>query len=157
VLASKTPWKIASIFFFAGIITGYVSYRLDVGRRNPAIWKDKDIPSLLRHAALSGCAKIGFHSLRGQNSLLTQLESVGITKQPSEDIRDFLREKVVNDRKAFETLRGHIMIEMIHNGKQWFWDGHGNRKTAQFFHEAEIIVDLKSTADYMFSHVLEGL
>lgn len=45
---------------------------------------------------------------------------------------------------------------MIHDGKEWFWDGYGNKKTAQYFHEAEIIFDLKSSVDYIFPEVLEG-
>jgi hypothetical protein len=28
VLTSETPWKIAGVFFFVSILTGYISYRL---------------------------------------------------------------------------------------------------------------------------------
>jgi len=46
---------------------------------------------------------------------------------------------------------------MIHEGKQFFWDGYGKQRDMQYFHEAEIIVDLKSAAYNMFRNVLEGL
>ncbi len=41
-LTSETPWKIAGIFLFMSISTGYISYRLAGGRENPAIYKGKN-------------------------------------------------------------------------------------------------------------------
>lgn len=150
-------WKLGIPTIGIALLFAYISYRLAGGRRNPAIWKDEDLYDLLRHVALSGQAKIGFHSLRGQNLLLAKLESIGIRKKPSQDTRQFIRDKVVKERRAFDICRDDIIIQMIHNGKEWFWDGYGNKKTAQYFHKAEIIFDLKSSANYIFSEALEGL
>lgn len=157
VVSSEIPWKIAILWFVLSGITGYIAYRLAGGRKNPTIWKDKDLYELLKYAALSGQARIGFHSLRDQSLLLVKLESIGIKKELSEDTRQFIRDKVVMDRRVFDICRDNMIIQMIHKGKEWFWDGYGKRKTVQYFHEAEIIFDLKSSIDYIFFEVLEGL
>lgn len=150
-------WALGIFGIVLSIATAYIGYRFAGGRRNPAIWKGKDLYDLIKHVSMSGQAKIGFHSLRDQSLLLTKLESIGIKKKPFEDIRQFIRDKVIMDRRAFDICRDNIIIQMIHDGKEWFWDGYGNKKTAQYFHEAEIIFDLKSSVDYIFSEVLEGL
>jgi hypothetical protein len=157
ILSSETPWKTAVLLFILALVTGFIAYRLAGGKRNPAIWEGKDLYDLLKHTALSGHAKIGFHSLRDQNLLLSKLESIGIRKKLSQDIRQFIRDKIVTDRRAFDICRDNIVIQMIHNGKEWFWDGYGNKTTAQFFNEAEIIFDLNSSVDYIFSEAFEGL
>jgi len=157
IISSETPWKIAILWLTLSFITAIIAYRLAGGKRNPTIWKGKDLYELIKHATLSGEAKIGFHSLRDQRLLLAKLESIGIKKRPSEDIRQFIRNKIVIDRRAFDICQDDTIIQMIHNGKEWFWDGYGHKKTAQYFHEAEIIFDIKSSADYMFLEVLEGL
>jgi hypothetical protein len=157
ITSSETPWKIVILFFLFSSIAGYVAYRFAGGRKNPSTWKDENLHKLLRHTVLSGQAKIGLHTLRDQKLLLKKLKSIGLEKKWSEDPRQFIREKVIKDPEAFNVLRDDVIIKMIHNRKEWFWDGHGNKKTAQCFHEAEIIFDIKSLADYMFSEVLEGL
>ena len=157
IVSSETLWRIAILWFILSFITGYIAYRLAGGRQNPTIWKDKDLYDLLKHTALSGKARIGFHTLRDQKLLLNKLESIGLRKGPSEDVRQFIRDKIVVNRRAFDICRDNIIIQMIHSGKEWFWDGYGNKRTAQYFHEAEIIFDFKSSVDYMFCEVLEDL
>jgi len=157
IISSEIPWEIAILWFVLSLITSYIAYRLAAGRRNPSLWKDKNLYDLLKHVALSGQARISFHSLRDQKVLLDKLDSIGVKKRALEDVRKFIREKIINDRKVFNVLQDDIIIQMIHNGKEWFWDGYGNKKTAQYFHEAEIIFDIKSSVDYMFLEVLEGL
>lgn len=150
-------WILGVLGVVLSIVTAFIGYRLTGERRNPAIWRDKDLYDLLKHAALSGQARIGLHSLRDHKVLLDKLESIGIRKRPSENVRQFIREKVVRDRRAFDILRDDIIIQIIHNGKEWFWDGYGNKRTAQYFHKAEIIFDLKQSLYYIFSEVFEGL
>jgi hypothetical protein len=150
-------WKLGIIVAGFAILTVFTSYRLAGGKRNPAIWESKDLYDLLKNAFLSGKAKIGFHSLRDQNSLLNKLASIGINKKPTEDARQFIRDKVVMNRQAFDICRDSIIIQMIHNHEEWFWNGYGKLRNVQYFHVAEIIFDLDSSIDYMFSDVLEGL
>lgn len=161
IVSSETPWKIAILWFALSLVTGYIAYRLAEGRQNPTIWEGiwegKELYDLLKNAVMLGQAKIGFHSLRHQKLLLAKLKSIGIKKGVFEDTRQFIRDKIVTNPRAFDILRDHILIQMNHKGKVWFWDGCGNKKTAQYFHEAEIIFDLESSLDYMFAEVLEGL
>lgn len=65
--------------------------------------------------------------------------------------------KITNDPHAFQICQDYITFEMVHESKQPFWDGYGKQRDAQYFHEAEIIVDLKSSVYSMFKNVLEGL
>lgn len=157
IVSSKTPWKIAILLFIISFVTSYIAYRLAGEKKNPAIWKGKDLYDLIKHVSMSGQAKIGFHSLRDQGLLLIKLESIGMKKKPVEDARQFIRDKVVMDRRAFDICRENIIIKMIYNGREWFWDGYGEKQTAQYFHKAEIIFDLNSSVNYIFSNVLEGL
>lgn len=157
IISSEIPWKIAILWFALSFVTGVIAYRLAGRRRNPAIWKGGDLYELIKHATLSGEAKIGFHSLRDQGLLLVKLESIGIIKKPSEDVRQFIRNKIVMDRRAFDILRDHVIIELVHGGREWFWDGYGRQRAAQYFHEAEIIFNIGSSVGYMFFEVLEGL
>lgn len=157
VVSSKTPWEVAVSLLFFSIVLGWISYRLAGGKRNPTIWADMDLYTLLKHVVLSGDARIGFHMLRDQQPLASTLESLGIVKNPNVNTRDFIREEIIRNPKAFEALRDKILINMIHNGEDNFWDGYGKKKTAAFFHEAEILFDLKSSCDYMFNKTLEGL
>ena len=150
-------WKLGVIVAGLAILMAFTSYRLSRGRRNPAIWQGKDLYDLLKNASLSGKAKIGFHSLRDQNSLLNKLALIGINKKPAEDARQYIRDKVVMNRQAFDICRDSIIIQMIHNHEEWFWNGYGKLRNVQYFHVAEIIFDLDSSIDYMFSDVLEGL
>lgn len=130
IISSETPWKIAILWFAFSIVTGYISYHIAGGRRNPAIggarypiptgpddiasikrfsdWKEKDLYDLIKHVSTSGQAKIGFHSLRDQSLLLSKLESIGIKKKPSEETRQFIRDKIVMDRRAFDICRDNI-------------------------------------------------
>jgi len=157
IISSETPWKIAILLFIPSVITGYIAYRLAGGKRNPAIWKDKALYDLLKHAFLIGEARIGFHEFRDQSILLSKMESIGVKNESSESPSQFIRDKIVMDRKVFDICRDDIIIQMIHKGKVWFWDGYGKKRTAQHFHRAEIIFDLKSSSDYIFSEVLEGI
>ncbi len=157
VISSKTPWGSVLILLFLGIVIGWISYHLAGGKRNPTIWAEMNLYALLKHAALSGDARIGFHMLRDQQSLMSKLESFGFTKSPYANTRDFIREEIIKNPKAFEALRDKILIEIIHNGEENFWDGYGKKRTAAFFHEAEILFDLNSSCDYMFNEILEGL
>jgi hypothetical protein len=150
-------WKLGIIIAGFAILIAFTSYRLAGGRRNAAIWEGKDLYDLLKNASLSGKAKIGFHSLRNQNSLLNKLASIGINKKPTEDTRQFIRDKVVLSQQAFDICRDSIIIQMIHNHEEWFWDGYGKLRNVQYFHEAEILFDLDSSIDYMFTDMLEGL
>ena len=150
-------WKLGIFTVCAALLVVYVAYRLTGGKQNPAIWEGKDLYNVLRYAADTRQAKIGFHSLRDQSLLLDKLESIGITKKPSQDTRQFIRDKIVDDHQVFDICRDDVIIQMIHNGKECFWDGYGNKTTAQFFHKAEIIFELKSSVDYAFYEVLEGL
>ena len=43
VVSSEIPWKIAILWFVLSGITGYIAYRLAGGKKNPTIWKDKDL------------------------------------------------------------------------------------------------------------------
>lgn len=150
-------WKFGLLFLGVAGGTAFISYRLAGGRQNPIIWKDKSLYDLFKNALESGEAKIGFHSLRDQKSLLTNLASAGIKKSPFKYTRQFLRDKITNNPHAFQICQGNMIIQMIHKGEQLFWDGYGKRREKQYFHEAEIIVDLKTSAYYMFRNVLEGL
>jgi len=150
-------WKIGIAIVIIAISISIISYRLAGGKRNPFIWKDKNLYDLLKHAALTGKAKIGFHSLRDQNGLLNKLKSIGIEKKENDDVRSFIRNTIVKNGEAFNVLRDNIIIQTIHDGKEWFWDGYGNQKPVDFFHEAEIIFNLNSSANYMFVDVLQGL
>jgi len=150
-------WKFGLLFLGLAGVSIFFSYRLAGGRQNPIIWEDKSLYEVFRNAVDSGEAKIGFHSLRDQKSLLTNLESAGIKKSPFKDTRQFLRDKIADDPRAFQICQNNMIIQMIHEGKQFFWDGYGKQRDMQYFHEAEIIVDLKSAAYNMFRNVLEGL
>ena len=156
VISSRTPWGSAVALLCLGIATGWISYRLAGGKRNPTIWADMNLYTLLKHAALSGNARIGFHTLRDQQLLISKLESFGFVKSPGANTRDFIRQEIIKHPKAFEALRDKILIEMIHNGEENFWDGYGKKKTAAFFHEAEILFDIEPSCDYMFYKALEG-
>ena len=136
------------------IITAFISYRLAGGWRNPAIWKDKDLYDLLKYLVINvRKAKIGFHSFRDQKPLLVKLESIGVMEKPSEDIRQFIRNKIITDREAFDACRDYIIVETVYDDKEYFWDGYGNRKAAQYFHESEIIFNI----DPSVSSILVGL
>lgn len=150
-------WKLGILAVIIALAMVFTSYRLAGGRRNPIIWEGEDLYDRLKHVYLSGDSKIGFHSLRDQKPLLDKIESIGIRKKPSEDIRQFIIEKCISNRKVFDILRDNIIIQMVHEGKEWYWDGYGNKTTAQYLYEAEIIFDLKPSVDYIFSEVLEGL
>lgn len=157
IVSSRWAWESTVAFAIAWLCTSYLSYRLAGGRHNPVIWEDKSLFELLKNAFESREAKIGFHSLRDQKNLLEDLSSAEIKKGPLKDTRQFLREKITNDPKAFQICRDYIIFQMIHQGKLMFWDGYGNEKDTQCFHNAEIVVDLKSTAYHMFKNVFEGL
>jgi len=150
-------WKLGIITVGIGLLMIFISYRIAGGRRNLGIWKDKDLYELLKHAFLTGDVRIGFHTTGDEKFLLAELESIGLTKEPSEDTRQFISDKIVDRRQVFDTLRDHIIIQMIHKGEVWFWDGYGKKKTAQYSHKAKIIFDLKSSANYIFFEVLEDL
>lgn len=156
-VSSRTPWEIVILLFVVGVVTAYVAYRFAGGSKNPAIWKDMSLYELLKYLVLSGQARVGLHRFRDQGLLLTHLESVGIQKGPAEDVGNFVRNKIIKDRKAFNILQKDIVIKMIHNGEERFWDGYGKKQPAQFFIKAEIILDVRSEAHYMLSEVLEGL
>jgi len=119
--------------------------------------KDKNLFELLKNAAKSEQAKIGFHRYRNQKQLLSKLETIGLKKFFFEDARLFIKNKIINDSKAFDALRDYIHIEMNHKGKVWCWDGYGNIKTLEQFYKKEIIFNLEPSLDYMFTEVLEGL
>jgi hypothetical protein len=157
IVSSETPWRMAILWFALSLIMSYIAYRFAGGRRNLVIWKDKDLYELLNYAATSGQAKIGFHAPRSQKQLLDKFDSVGIKMKSSGDIRQFIRDTVVMNRRAFDVLREDMCIQMIHKGEVWFWDGYGNRKDAQQFHNSEIIFDLSQSIDHIFTRVLEGL
>ena len=134
-------WVLAISGIVLHIAMVYISYRLASGRRNPVIWEGRDLYDLL-HAMMPNKLRIGFHSSRDQRPLLDRLESVGIVKAPYEDSRSFIRDKVLMDRRAFDICRDYIIAQTVYNGKEHFWDGYGNRRTAQYFHEAEIIFSI---------------
>ncbi|MBI4823785.1 MAG: hypothetical protein HY805_06110 [Nitrospirae bacterium] len=90
IISSEIPWKIAILLFALSLITGYISYRLAGGRRNPAIWKDADLYSLLVHTEAVRECRIGFHALRDQKLIIDKLKSIGLTKRPSKDTRQFI-------------------------------------------------------------------
>jgi len=119
--------------------------------------QSRDLYRALKDAVLSGKARIGFHRFRNQQVLLDKLSLIGIKKKFLQNTCNFIQEQIVANPQALDVLRGEICIQMIHKGREWFWDGYGNRKTAQYFHETEIIFDLESSAYSMFSEVLEGL
>jgi hypothetical protein len=108
-------WKLGIIVAGFTILVAFTSYRLAGDKRNQAIWEGQDLYDLLKNASLSGKAKIGFHTLKNQNSLLNKLASIGINKKPMEDTRQFIRDKVVMNRQAFDICRDSIIIQMIHN------------------------------------------
>ncbi|MBN2272059.1 MAG: hypothetical protein JXN61_15705 [Sedimentisphaerales bacterium] len=157
VVSSRWMWEGTVACAIAWLCTAYLSYRLAGGRYNPIIWEGKSLFGLLKNAFESGEARIGFHSLRDQRNLLTELSSAGIRKGAFKDTRQFLREEITNDPPAFEICRDFIVFQMIHQGREMFWNGYGKEKDVQFFYEAEIIVDLKSSTYCMFRDVLEGL
>lgn len=150
-------WKLGIPIIGIALLFAYLSYRLAGGRRNPAIWEEKDLYKILKYAIDTRQAKIGFHSIRDQLALLDKLESIGLPKKPTQNTRQFIRERIIDNHQAFDVCRDDIIIQMIHNGKEFFWDGYGKKTTAQFFHIAEIIFDLKSSVHYAFCEVLEGL
>jgi len=157
IVSSRWAWESTVACAVAWLCTLYLSYRLAGGQRNPVIWEDKSLFEMLKNAFESGEAKIGFHSLRDQKNLLADLSSAGIKKGLFKDTRQFLREKITNDPHAFHICRDYIVFQMIHQGREMFWNGYGKQKNAQYFHEAEIIVDLKSSAYSIFRNVFEGL
>lgn len=150
-------WSIGIFSLIAALIAFCISYCLVGGRTDPEIWKNKSLFDLLRHATLTGEAIMGFHSPRDQKEILVSLASIGIRVKSSENARKFIRDNLISNCQAFYVLRDYIIIQTIHNDKECFWDGYGNKSDVQFFHKAEIIFDLKPTAYYMFSKVLKDL
>jgi hypothetical protein len=157
LVSARWPWELTLVCFILWLCTLYLSYRLAGGRRNPVIWKNKSLFQVLKNACHCGEARIGFHSFRNQKNLLAQLSSIGIKKPPSKMVRQFLTEKIVEDPRAFEICQRWIVFEMIHQGREMFWDGYGNQKDRDHFHVAEIIVDLKSSGSHRFKNLLKGL
>jgi hypothetical protein len=99
IVSSRWAWEVTVACAIAWLCTAVLAYRLAGGRRNPFIWEDLSLFELLKYAWESGDARIGFHSLRDQKNLLTDLSSAGIKKGPFKDTRQFLRGKIT-DRKS---------------------------------------------------------
>lgn len=150
-------WELGLFIIVMATLIAYLSYRLAGGKQNPIIWEDKDLYILLRDALSTGKAKIGFHSFRDQKILLNKIEEIGMINRSHITNRHFIRDIILKNQKAFDVLRDDIIIQMIHNGKQKCWDGYGHKKDLQYFHKAEIIIDVESRANYMFLNVLDGL
>lgn len=132
----------------------FLSYKLSGGRENPQLYANLDLFGLVAHAAHSGSARIGFHSLRSQDEIVSRMEAVGLALS-SEDRRQHIRTLIVKDRRAFNSCRDLMVIQTVHGGREHFWDGFGNRKPLRFFHEAEIIIDINSTTQALINRLLE--
>lgn len=150
-------WEFGLPTIVIALFLAYISYRSAGGKRNPDIWKGKDLYERLKYAAYITNAQIGFHSFRDQGQLLDKLGKIGIRKKTNEKTRQFIRDKIVDNRQAFNILREDVIIQMVHNNKELFWDGFGKKTSAQLFYKAEVIFNLKSSIDYAFYGVLEGL
>ena len=98
---------------------------------------------------------IGFHHFENPWQVLTRLKSMGITKKPSESDRRFILRNILRKRNVFNVCRDYIIVEALHNGKLYHWDGYGKRRDIQFFGEAEIIFTLEPAVGSVFVEVLE--
>jgi len=147
-------WLIAIVCIVVGITAGFVGYKLSGGRENPQLYSNLDLFGLVDYAVRSGNARIGFHSMRNQESIISVLQTAGISF-PSTDIRQEIRKLITKDRRAFEACRDLMVIQTVHGGREYFWNGFGEPKPVQWFHEAEIIIDIQSNTKALINRLFE--
>lgn len=147
-------WFLTVACVVASTAAAFVSYRLSGGRQNPQIYADLDLFRLIGYAVQSGNARIGFHSLRTQDGIASALQSVGFPLS-TKDIRQEIRRLIVKDRRAFDACRDLMVIQTVHGGREHFWNGFGELKPVQWFNEAEIIIDIQSSATAVINRLFE--
>ncbi len=138
----------------AGILA-VAGYRLAGGAENPELYAERDLCGLVAYAVKSGNGRIGFHSLRSEDDLVERLRRQGLPISVRAPLRQQIREFLVEDRRAFDACRDVMVIQMVHGGREHFWDGNGTRKTAHWFNQAEIIVDIQSDTEALVQRLFE--
>jgi hypothetical protein len=134
--------------------SAFLGYKLSGGAENPALYADLDLFGFVAYAVRSANARIGFHSLRDQRQVAAALQTAGFALRTN-DVRSEVRELLTKDRRAFDACRHLMVIQIVHGGKQHFWNGFGEPQPAQWFLQAEIIIDVRSTPSALSSRLFE--
>ncbi len=138
----------------AGIVA-VIGYKLPGGAENPEIYAGLDLFGLVAYAVKSANARIAFHSLRSQDELVERLQNQGLSVSDGSGVREQIRKLIVQDRRVFDACRDLMVIQTVYGGREHFWDGNGNPKTAQWFLQAEIIVDIQSNSHALIDRLFQ--
>lgn len=150
-----TQFILAVIAIIIAVFSALIGYRLSGSSENLALYSDFDLFDLIAYSVNSGNAKIGFHSTRSQDRVIAALENISISIDLENDPRQEIRTHLTKERRAFDVCRKMMAIQFIHGGKEHFFNGFGQRKTVQFFHEAEIIIDIQSKTKAIITRLME--
>lgn len=147
-------WVITLVCLVVAGIMNVVGYRMAGGAENAELYAGLDLPGLVGYAVTSGNARIGFHSLGSQETLVERMCNHGVNISAG-NVREEIRRAVVKDRGAFEACRDLMVIQTVRGGREHFWDGFGTPKPVQWFHEAEIIIDFQPSTDALARRLFE--
>ena len=111
----------------------------------------------LRLACQLNLCNIDFRRAGFQKVLLVKLASVGLHKGFFASARQFIRDSIAKDYRAVDACKDNMVIEMIHEGTAWSWDGYGHKVDRQFVLNAELILHVDESAKKYFFGLLEGL
>jgi hypothetical protein len=149
-------WILTIVCVVISTVAAFLGYKLSGGRENPALYADLDLFGLVAYAVRSANGRIGFHSMRNQEEVAAALQAAGFSPN-SIDIRNQVRELITKDRHAFDACRHLMVIQTVHGGQEHFWNGFGDPQPAQWFLQAEIIIDVHSTTDALITRLFDVL
>jgi len=147
-------WFLAIICVLLAIGSAFSGYKLSGAAENPALYADLDLFAFVSYAVRSANARIGFHSMRNQEKVAAALRAAGFSLKAN-DIRSQVRKLVTTDTNAFDVCRHLMAIQTVHGGRQHIWNGFGDPQPAQWFLQAEIIIDVRSTPHALIARLFE--
>lgn len=101
-----------------------------------------NIHAFLLSEVTAGRARIGFHGLGDQASVLHRLDQIGIRKSFFKNLRQFLRDSIAVNLSAFRSVIDLICVHGVLNGKEIFWNGVGQRSDAQLQFRSEVLFEI---------------
>ncbi|MCY3884108.1 MAG: hypothetical protein OXG24_04245 [Gammaproteobacteria bacterium] len=101
-----------------------------------------EMNSFVRENIISGNSQIGFHRMRSQDILMSRLHRCGVKQWLVLNRRQWLRDSIVMDPRAFRAVVDLVCIHGIFEGKELMWNAIGLKESAQFYLSSEVLLDL---------------